>query len=289
MIYCYPLFSKIDLLCFRIGGPGLGNLLFPWARAIILAEENGYRNIAPNWTQFKIGPLLRKENDIRSYSQIFKNNPNDLIGFNRLKALINNRRIPENLIGNVDLRAGDIIITEGMGTMFSDILKYHNLIYSKLLSIYKNQQFDNLIMKFDVHNSIAVHIRFGDFKKSKNLNDINTRQPIEWYVDAILAVRKKLNFDIRVNIFSDANDIEIGKVLALPSVFRIVGNNALDDIFLISKHRLLIASGSTFSMWASFLGQVPTIWFPGKKIQNLLEDSNLEVEYEFGKTLLLNI
>ena len=44
-----------------------------------------------------------------------------------------------------------------------------------------------------------------------------------------------------------------------------------------------ITSASTFSMWASFLGQHSTIWFPGQMRQKLINDQAIfegEVDYE---------
>ena len=43
-----------------------------------------------------------------------------------------------------------------------------------------------------------------------------------------------------------------------------------------------MSSGSTFSMWASFLGQMPTIWFPGQMREDLINDRSLfegEIDY----------
>jgi hypothetical protein len=36
---------------------------------------------------------------------------------------------------------------------------------------------------------------------------------------------------------------------------------------------LLIASGSTFSMWASYLGRMPVIWYKGQLRQRLYYES----------------
>ena len=48
-IYAYPRLSKTDLLFVRIGGDGLGNLLFKWARCLAAAERHGWRMIWPTW------------------------------------------------------------------------------------------------------------------------------------------------------------------------------------------------------------------------------------------------
>jgi hypothetical protein len=50
----------------------------------------------------------------------------------------------------------------------------------------------------------------------------------------------------------------------MPNVQLAGTENAMVDILLLSKASALITSGtSTFSMWAAFLGGMPTLWFPG--------------------------
>jgi hypothetical protein len=54
----------------------------------------------------------------------------------------------------------------------------------------------------------------------------------------------------------------------------------------LSRSRLLIASGSTFSMWGSYLGQVPAIWHPGKLLQHVLIDHpEREIEWAPGQPM----
>src|SRR5262249_28756870 len=54
-----------------VGRGGLGNMLFPWARAEVFRKRHGVPMLAPQWTQFKIGPLLRGERDKRYYTGLF--------------------------------------------------------------------------------------------------------------------------------------------------------------------------------------------------------------------------
>lgn len=56
-----------------IGRAGLGNLLLPWARAEIFRHRYGLAMLAPQWTTWKIGPLLRREKDLRYYTDLFSN------------------------------------------------------------------------------------------------------------------------------------------------------------------------------------------------------------------------
>lgn len=291
MIYCYPKLSKWDLLYFRLGGPGLGNLLFPWARAKIIALKNNYAFITPTWPQIKLGPFLRQELDKRTYFLLFNSAPTDVSGLHRISALIRNNKKNEYryLVDKID--DGDVIVVSGMDGMFSDFLDYSDYLSIELSGILRRNNLLKLERDYFCNSSIAVHVRFSDFsivtEKYLREGSANSRLPLEWYISAIGAVRKVLGGNVNVNIFSDAPDIEIAPLLALNSVSRVSKNNAIEDILLMSKHKVLIASGSTFSMWSSFLGQIPTIWFPGQFKSPLVKKIGYEIEYTVGDELPL--
>jgi hypothetical protein len=42
---------------------------------------------------------------------------------------------------------------------------------------------------------------------------------------------------------------------------------------------------STFSMWSAYLGNVPSIYYPGQKRISLLDDRKAEIEYEAGSEM----
>lgn len=287
MAYCYAKLSKFDLLCLRVGGPGLGNLLFPWARAKLLAEKYNYHFIVPTWAQLKIGPILRGEFDSRNYAALFKPITAEVSGANRIWILLARRRISELRADKAGM--SDVVEVSGMGGMFNGLQGHSKYLRDSLIAMLAQNRMSELEASSGCTRAIAVHVRYGDFSKvkqgNKNTGSVNSRQPIEWYVDAVNSIRKELGANTEVNVFSDAQDEELAPLMALSMVKRISNNNAIEDILLIGRHRLLVASGSTFSMWSSFLGQLPTIWFPGQKKFELLEDSQCEIEYEVGQTL----
>ena len=288
-IFCYPKFSGLDLMLFRIGGPGLGNLLFPWARAVILSQK-GYIFINPTWPQLKIGPLIRGEVDKRTYFSLFKKNLNGPTGFNRLWILLFGKRIEEDFLISSPLKDGDIVIIKGMKTMFQDLLGHSKFLLSKLEAILDMDQMDKLAKKNHCDFSIAVHIRFGDFSTHQSYDGeslaVNTRQALEWYINIILELQNKIGKNTRINIFSDATEIELQKIMEIPMTHRIKGNTAIQDIILISRHKMIIASNSSFSMWGAFLGQIPTIWPPNFSIQQLLEKNSIKLRCKFGQELI---
>src|ERR1035441_7562623 len=82
--YACVRFSKWDFGAFRWLGPGLGNLLFPWARFVLATKERGLTPIAPTWPAIKIGTLLRKELDARFYFGLFQAGPGHVVGWRKL-------------------------------------------------------------------------------------------------------------------------------------------------------------------------------------------------------------
>jgi hypothetical protein len=284
MVFCYPKLSEWDALYFRLGGPGLGNLLFPWARAKLLARQHGYQFVAPTWPQLKVGPLLRGEFDSRSYFSLFKTQPDDLTGLRRLWVLLTCKRVSEETWAQAG--PGHVVEVSGLGGLFEGLLEHPAFLRDELLAMLAQNRMPQLAQSYGSARAIAVHVRYGDFsavdERVSKSGGANRRQPIEWYVAAVGAVRQHLGENTPVNVFSDARTEELAPLLALPGVRRAQGNSAMEDILLISGHRMLVASGSTFSMWASFLGQVPTIWFPGQMKFRLLCEDGREIEYEPG-------
>ena len=95
MRYWYPRFDGVDLLGLRVGGPGLGNLLLTWARCHVKASAFGEPVIRPTWPQLKIGPLLRREADVRWYGDLFSPSPFELGGLRRAWLLLRADRVSE--------------------------------------------------------------------------------------------------------------------------------------------------------------------------------------------------
>ena len=109
--------------------------------------------------------------------------------------------------------------------------------------------------------------------------------PIEWYIQVLEAVRRHTGHAHRARVFSDGTEAELAPLLSLPGVQRVEYGSSIADMLALSRARLLIASGSTFSMWASFLHQAPTVWYPGKWQQRLHERDDTEFEWSPGNAL----
>jgi hypothetical protein len=55
--------------------------------------------------------------------------------------------------------------------------------------------------------------------------------------------------------------------LMLPDVHLAYNRHPLEDLLGLMRARCTICSGSTFSAWGVFLGEQPSIWYPGKAAQ----------------------
>ena len=220
----YPKFTGTDLYLFRVQGDGLGNLLFPWARSVCLSEDYQLKMLPPTWGQIKIGPLIRRERDLRLYFNLFKNDKKCETKIKKFFSLNMYKRVSEKefLLKPKIAESLKVIEVEGMEGYFERIISHHNLIRSRLLKITQNihKQRKNISA-----SAISVHVRLGDFqlkddKSKKNLIDgvDNLQQPLNWYKDAIVALRKEMGSDYPVIVWSDDEDYKLGELLTMPYV-----------------------------------------------------------------------
>lgn len=153
--YCYPHLGSMDLLYLRLFGSGLGNILLPWARAVLYANRSGSRMIAPVWFNIKPGAIIRREADPRFYHGLFHSHAEDIVGIRRLKILLTKSR------------EGEVIrIFKGLGNYFTPVLHDHKFILPTLLSITREPHLSGFKTLFG--KAIFVHVRLGDFSLSQS-------------------------------------------------------------------------------------------------------------------------
>lgn len=282
----------------EMGRFGLAHSLLAWARCVIWCEQTGATMLAPRWFRIRIGPYIRKERDKREYFKLF--NQTNMIGEPYRSWLLltaNKYRAIDGYFTEIDLKntwqfsnknKSHLVIFNNANANnevkhFHEVYGHSKLLKSKLTEITKPKY----LPKVNIKNSIAIHIRLGDFSQQQTGNTIgnNTRLPIEWYINVLSRIREQTNKQIPAIIYSDGSDSEISSILNLPSVTRASKNESITDILSISDSLLLIASGSGFSRWAAFLGQKPIIAHPGKKEFPILDRKELEIEND-GKSSL---
>ena len=271
MRYTFASLGTFECIGVRIGGAGLGNILFPWASALVYAKNNDLKRIQTTWKNIKLGTFIRNERDKRMYMDLFTGN-DGVSGFKKFWLL--------NFTNQVKY-------FHEMNRLFAPFKHDHAFVKSELLKII-NPYHLKKAMECN-NNSIAVHIRMGDFIMPENENVLrqggwNYRLPILWYKEIINKLRGVSNMPIY--IFSDGNDKELHEILHMDNCKRVCFGSSISDMLAMSESRVLVSSGSTFSMWASFLGQTPTIWFPGQMRQDLiLEEEIFEGEIDYKDSL----
>jgi len=250
----YPRFScQADLGLFRLGGSGLGNHLYIWAKALVLARRHGGANVFPTWPQLKLGPIIRREPDPRHYMGLFHPSEGDVAGLRKMAVLATAPRTALARVGDLQ-HAGRrlyIVTDEAFADQFEELLDHREFVRDAFARRSVRLP-DRLEAPF-----IGVHVRFGDFvapAPGETSGAVNHRLPLEWYTDRLQVIRRAVGAEVPAMIFSDASEAELAPLLAQPNVVMRKGGTALDDIWKLSQAAAIVASGSTFSYWAGYLG-----------------------------------
>lgn len=110
----------------------------------------------------------------------------------------------------------------------------------------------------DKDNSVAVHIRRGDFLRPKDPHVVLDKK---YYLEAIANITNgQKPSNPQITIFSDdpewcKENIKINNFKI--NIFHDLRVSDLEQLFLISAHKDIVMSNSGFSWWAAFLNQNP--------------------------------
>lgn len=249
-------------------------MLLPWARGELFAQRHEVKMLAPFWPPFRIGPYLRNEPEKRSYLGFFRN-PNHIRGLKKRFILWSSRFVDEAEFSSFDEKelTGRTVVRfhglgEGLGTYFKPLLRDHRYIRECLWEMTTPRLRDDGGQYGG--NYVAIHVRRGDITRSgwsaERLAARPLYTPIEWFCETAAKLRRQLSGPpIPLVIFTDGSEEEVRPLLQLRNVHVRARQQAITDLWALSHARLLIATGhSTFSMWASYLGGMPTVYAPGK-------------------------
>jgi hypothetical protein len=251
----------------RIVGAGIGNCLYAYFHAVVMAKDANCRIIAPTWSSVRFGPLLRRERSLRRYGTMFRAHPDEIRGF--MKAA----RLALLWLGHkrVQIRSGQrasyaafrgLTIVEAPEFTFVGLHPHRDMIRSRLLEILSAPPTE--MPKWGAGDYAAAHIRRGDFTAAqshslrRSFRD-GERIPLAWYEHAIRRVRASFP-ELPVRIFSDGHAHELADVIAIDGVSLRREPSDVADLLSLAQARLLIGSNSTFARWAAFLGDMPSIW-----------------------------
>lgn len=275
----------------KVGRAGLGNQLFPWARAEVFAHRTSARVLEPRWNEFHLGPYLRGEAEKRRYAGFFRASQH-VRGGRRALVSVLGRRLPELAGDRLPCGRRPLVVEfNGINDLFTPLLPAFAFVREQLWS-----------MTRPAHRPegteyggpfVALHVRRGDLTRqgftSAELEGVRQFTPTSWFVAMARAVgAEPLLSGLPLVVFTDGDESELSELIAMPGVTFHKRRSALADLWLLSRATVLFASGySTFSMWASYLGGMPTIYAPGKIQQRVQvgRDTAIELELPAGESL----
>lgn len=251
---------------------GLGNKLFPWARSRVHARLHGLPSLATLWAQLKLGQLLRGEGDLRLYTDLFRPLPGDVTGVRRWWQLLRATRVeePEDLARPTAAGPGDLVVFSGWRDYFARLNGHEDTLRADLEAITRPRWLE-IDPRIGREWPIGINVRRGDFREATSPAEFHTagglRTPIGWFVQALEWLRQRAGRPLGAFVVSDGTEDELRALLALPGVVRVNPGSAIRGIWMLSRSRVLLASGgSTFSAWASYLGRMPTFAIPGQNL-----------------------
>ena len=125
---------------------------------------------------------------------------------------------------------------------------------------------------------VAVHIRLGDYINSKQGRDNHLVCDINWYKKAINHL-KDYDRELLFTIFSDNKELvknQFKNYSNLEINQSDYSKNAYEDLYEMATFDHFIISNSSYSWWASYLGEkknsiiiAPKYWFKDKKTEEI--------------------
>ncbi len=118
-------------------------------------------------------------------------------------------------------------------------------------------QFKEMLHRIKTCNSVAVHVRRGDFIKAQHYNAKHYLLDEEYYIEAIKYIEKKIEAP---QFFWFSDDIEwvksnFGKKENFNYVSLSTTNPDIDEIMLMKESNSIITANSTFSWWGAWLNE----------------------------------
>ncbi|MFD9128984.1 hypothetical protein [Kitasatospora sp. NPDC059571] len=254
----------------RVRGEGLGNEIFPWAKAYLASRELGFGMLPPAWG------LNR-----RRYWEEFGTSRLDWCGHLALRAALPTQTVTDEMVrstGESDYgaairvldgeygwsrRRALVLVHRNMTGGLVSIARSRNFLRNTLLGRLPDIGLDDCEPGADrIH--VAVHVRLGDFcatgPTGPGPGDTNERLPAEWYRSVLGALRERLGPALHIEIMSDDPGL-VARMLPEWRESIAPPRSTLGDLSVLAAADLLVCSISTFSMLAAFLSDAPYIWY----------------------------
>lgn len=256
-----------------IGGwrsAGLGNEIFPLAKAYLASRELGFTLIPPVWR-----PSHRGGRHSVGTSRV------QWLGQAALRAAMPTVTVTDEMVrwtGESDygaaMRALDaefgwsrrrslILLHGSMSGGFLGIDGARNYLRNLLLGHRPERRCPECRESDEGPLRVAVHIRLGDFTQDATgplPGVFNKRVPIAWYRSVLKILQDRFGDMLHVDIVSD-DPVQASRMLSDWDSCNARSWTVLEDISIMAAADLLICSVSSFSMLAAFLSDAPYIWY----------------------------
>jgi hypothetical protein len=256
----------------RLDRTGLGNMLFPWARAEVFCRQHGCPALAPAWTKVvRLGPWIRGEKDKRLYWQVFSSG-GYVSGLRKQAILLTSKRVLESeAAANKDIEShatNCVVEFRGMEHHFTPFASEGIFIRDRLTQVAQPWVSKTVQAEWPAERRfIAVHIRRGDFQpwhpRRAGESVMQMQLPIAWYELAIRRAKEMIGDDVETLVFTDDREHGLEAILGNRNTQLATDAPALCHMLALANAAAIVGSASTFSWWAAFLSTAPAIWFPG--------------------------
>jgi hypothetical protein len=257
-----------SMIIIRLSG-GLGNQIFQLGAGLLLAESRGIKRIILDDKSLN-SYIVKRENalpflfnfnskeykiEVRALKVVKFRLPR-LIPF-RFKnfPLISDRNFEKVLEG----RKGELFILDGYFQK-----KLSQVSFDKVVNLVSNIAYPQVNV-LNKKSDCVIHIRGGDFIDL----DWNEITPYEYYVCAISMMSQNYGVD-KFIVITDDEKYAKSIVSNLNYNFKFINGDIVEDFYTIGAYSKRILSSSTFSFWASILGNsknekniLPQYWTPG--------------------------
>ena len=246
-------------------GAGLGNKLFPWARAKIFSKTNGCMMLRTKWFSPHGGAITRGGIDYAKALQkiwLLRNFKSVQGEISNLKLLLPRyRNLPIHYAQRlVDIPDGDghLIFKWNTYHDFIDFKGYQNLLIKEIYKMTNMSQI-SFADQYNGYDFIGMNIRCGrDFVTRESGLKGYVKTELDWFCQALKDIRKKYG-NMPAVVVSDGGEKQLRSLLKEQDVYLLKSKTAIADLLVLTKAKVLLGSGnSTFSAWASFLGQMDT-------------------------------
>lgn len=245
---------------------GLGNKLFPWARAKLFAEQHGCKMLQTRWFSPHGGAITRGGINYKyalTKIWLLGNFKKDCTEMSLREFYCTHRNLPRcfvNSLKDVDTTMDQqhIVFRWNTEHNFSDLNGKQKFLLKKLSDITMPSQLQ-FAQQYEGRDFIALNVRTGkDFVSRSSGRHGYYLTEIEWFVNALAEARRRYGH-LRAVIVSDGGRSQLAELLKEPDVELLEAPTAIADLLVLSKATVLLGSGnSTFSAWASYLGEMDT-------------------------------